>query len=218
MTGSGVDAVQQIDVDHRLRLAELHDVAVADAARAVDEAKPIADRDAAHARVMRRALAQRRHAPAAIGSGREEGGYCRAITLLHHSPSRSSASSAHPSREPRESACSRSVTRMPLITARPPGASARRMAADSSMSTDEMMFATISEHRRDERKKRRRVALDHRHRDRRRRCARRSPRVPDRVGIDLDRGDARGAELRRRDREHGAARAEIGDAIAGATR
>ena len=67
--GQRLDAIEQVDLDHRLRLPELHDVAVADTARAVDEAQPIADRDAAHARVMRFALARASsRGPATIGS------------------------------------------------------------------------------------------------------------------------------------------------------
>ena len=69
-------------------------------------------------------------------------------------------------------------------------------------------------HRRDERQQDRGVALDHRHAIGDAVARDVLLGVPDRVVIELDRDDVRGAELRRGDREHRAAGAEIGDAIA----
>ncbi len=104
---------------------------------------------------------------------------------------------------------------MPLRIAQPAGSSALAIVGSRSISTDEMMFGRHDAHRRDQRQQRRGVALDHGDAVADAVAAHVLLGIFDRVRVQLDRDDARRAELRRGDRQHGASGAEVGDAIAG---
>ena len=124
---------------------------------------------------MRRALAERRHAPATMGSdaknvataGRSSRSTTRPRVLRFDTPSTD--------RQRRRSICSRSVDEHAAQDRAPSAGAAREACGSSSISTDEMMFA--SDHATGATSGSSVAASPSMTaRDRRRRCARRSPR------------------------------------------
>jgi len=70
----GLDALDRLDLDRRLRFGEPDDGAEADRAGAVEQPYALTDADAANPRVLHLALAQDHRVPGLYGFGAEERG------------------------------------------------------------------------------------------------------------------------------------------------